>query len=119
MRKSFYEIAMDLYDKIESDLGYTCYIALSSEGNRNRNLSEKFAQLERLMEYRFFVSYTRIFEEEKLLEEINTPSPGDALLLDKIRKEVSAKDFNKILYLSPSYLCARFKRITGFGINKL
>lgn len=114
MRKSFYEIAMDLYDKIEGDLGYTCYVALSSEGNRNRNLSEKFAQLERLMEYRFFVSYTRIFEEEKLLEEINTPSPGDALLLDKIRKEVSAKDFNKI-YMYVDLLFQKYQNKTNYS----
>lgn len=96
MQKSFYETAVDLHGKIEGALGYTCYIALSSGGNENTSLSEKFAQLERLMEYRFFVSYTKIFEEENLLEEINTPSSSDTLILDKIRKEVSVKDFTKI-----------------------
>ena len=48
------------------------------------------------MEYRFFASYTRIFEEEDLLEEMNTPSSSDTLILDKIKKEVSVKNFDKI-----------------------
>lgn len=114
MHRSYYEIAVELHDRIEGDLGYTCYIALSSEGNGSTNLSERFAQLERLMEYRFFISYTRIFQEENLLEEINTPSSGDALLLDKIRKEVSAKDFNKI-HMYVDLLFQKYQNKTNYS----
>lgn len=114
MHRSYYEIAVELHDRIEDDLGYTCYIALSSEGNGSINLSERFAQLERLMEYRFFISYTRIFQEENLLEEINTPSSGDGLLLDKIRKEVSAKDFNKI-HMYVDLLFQKYQNKTNYS----
>lgn len=96
MERSFYELAVYLHDKIEDTLGYACYIALSSDISNSTNLTERFTQLEQLMEYRFFVPDTKIFEEERLLEEINTSSSSDTDLLDKIKKEISVRDFSKI-----------------------
>ena len=62
-------------------------------------------------------------QEFEKREESNDDVWHDIDLVKKYVEKHFQEDLNlyslaEKVYLSPSYLCARFKRITGFGINK-
>lgn len=93
MNCSFYETAVRIHDWISETLGYNCYLALSSSLADNSHLSEVFAELEHLIEYRFFIPDTCIFEEGHLLSNYLTTQYTDAQLLENIEKDIKTRNF--------------------------
>ncbi|OPJ60024.1 response regulator [Clostridium oryzae] len=125
---SFYEIGSSIYDQILSVYNQNCYISISREIKSIEDLASAYSRLEQLLECRFFMPKTFIFDETAQQSEENynsyeTSTNREAHLV----KQYVEKHYNEDLYLeilaskvyiSPRYLSTIFKKYVGCGLNK-
>ena len=146
MRKSFYEIAKDfnkiymyvalLFQKYQNKTTYsqlyvkfvfsTLYHAIITEfGECSEDeislYIDKLYRCSDLLDLKSILQNT--LQEFEKREESSGDAGHDIDLVKKYiekhyQEELNLYSLAEKVYLSPSYLCARFKRITGFGINK-
>ena len=87
-------LAQRLHNSILESYGVNCYLAMKEEVTPIQELAQLLAPLEELMEYRFFLPDTYIFDAENdlYLTEQMSPDHTDSYLVDQIRHNLRDGD---------------------------
>lgn len=111
---SCFEEMEQIYQWILENYKRNCYIAITDSIPDVKRLSSSFTELEQLMEYRFFVPDTYIFQNNRAMEEYFETEIGEDLLLDTIKKDLMTKDFTG-LNTHVDILCYKYKKLRNFS----
>ncbi|OPA73320.1 hypothetical protein BVG16_29390 [Paenibacillus selenitireducens] len=93
-RYSNSELSMHLHNRILDTYNVNCYLAMKEEVTSLQELAHILTPLEELMEYRFFLPDTFIFDAKNDLyfTEQMIPDTTDSYLLDQIRSNLKDED---------------------------
>lgn len=110
----YYKTAARLNQWILKTRSRSCYIAISGELDWEQSLSSVFVGLEQMLEYRFFIPDTFIFDRNKTLEDYFAGDQTEDTILELIKKDILAKDFESIM-LHIDILSGKYQRKHSFS----
>lgn len=106
--------ARKLWDWIYSAYQKKCYIAVSPEIVSNEHLSDIFSVTEQLIERRFFLSDTYIFQEQNVQLEQFIAEQSDEEYIKNIHTALDTKDLEN-LEQNFQFLCQKYEKQTQFS----
>lgn len=90
---SFYDLALLLHNSIFSKYGRHCFFAISGTVEGSKSFPSCLEQMEQLMEARFFLSDTYVFEPEDESSVSLPHTENDDHLIENIRADLQQRDY--------------------------
>ncbi|OAB32958.1 response regulator [Paenibacillus glacialis] len=93
-RVSYHELALRINNSILIKYKVHCYLAINEELSAIQDIAGVLPQLEKLMEYRFFLSDTYVFDarNELIFSDQVFPNLADNHILDQIRNSLNERN---------------------------